>query len=177
MDIIIIIMLSMSTQVAPEDPIEMLLFPDSGVPNQQLLSVSSSSGTAVGSMANTTQSSSGSLQNEPIMPSLPLIENTGTVISTPAAITIEENAATAQHILDEYNRLYVVPPARKDLSFQFPAGLFNNEVNLVGSEEPYRHLLQELDNPSNFPDLFNQVPANPLRTQNAFQDLDLDIFD
>lgn len=168
-----------STQGAPDDPIaEMLLrFPEPGVPNQHLLPVGSSSGTTVGSMANTTQSSSATPQSEPILPSLPLVESTGTVISTPAAITMEENAATAQHILDEYNRLYVVPPPRKDLSFQFPAGLFNNEVNLVGSEEPYRHLLQELDNPANFPDLFNQVPANPLRTQNAFHDLDLDIFD
>lgn len=95
----------------------------------------------------------------------------------PAAITMEENAATAQHILDEYNRMYVVPPPRKDINFPFPSGLFNNEVDLVGSEEPYQHLLQELEDPSNFTDMFKQIPADPLRSQNPFQDLDLDIFD
>ena len=92
---------------------------------------------------------------------------------SPVTITIEENAATAQHILDEYNRTHTVPPVRKDLNYGFPEGLFTNEVNLVESEYPYRHLLQELDNPEMFTELFNPVPANPFQVSNAFQDLDL----
>ena len=100
-------------------------------------------------------------------------EASRTVISSPAAITMEENAATAQHILDEYNRVHTVPPVRKDLNYSFPEGLFTNEVNLVGSEYPYRHILQEFHNPAEFTDLFKQVPANPFNLPSAFEDLDL----
>ncbi len=77
------------------------------------------------------------------------------------AVTIQENAATAQHILDEYNRM-----PKKDMNFSFPPGLFSNEVNLVDSEYPYRHLLQEFDNPAEFTELFKQIPANPLKLPN-----------
>ena len=98
-------------------------------------------------------------------------EPSGTVISSPAAITMEENAATAQHILDEYNRVHTVQPVRKDMTFNFPPGLFSQEVDLSGSEFSYRQLLQELDDPAGFTELFKQVPANPLKVPNVFEDI------
>ena len=139
-----------------DDPLSMLLLPSSApVPS------------AGESLFTTTAPS------EVSQPSFMTTEMSGAAISTPAAVTIEENAATAQHILDEYNRMHTAPPVRKDMNFSFPPGLFSNEVNLVDSEYPYRHLLQELDNPAEFTELFKQVPANPLKMPNTFQDLDL----
>jgi len=137
------------------DPLSMLLFPPSGI------------APAV--------TSSGNIQfaGDMTRPAFIAPGNNGAAISTPAAITIEENAATAQHILDEYNRLHTAPPVNKDMNFNFPPGLFNGEVNLKGSEYPYRHLLQDLEHPEEFTELFKQVPANPLKLPNAFQDLDL----
>ena len=99
-----------------------------------------------------------------------------TLYFTPG-ITVEENAATAQRILDEYNRLNPEPTHRKDMSYNFPTDLFSTEVNLEGSQQAYQNILTELENPEEFQKLFNQVEADPFRPPNMFQDIDLDIFD
>ena len=92
-------------------------------------------------------------------------------------ITLEENAATVQRILDEYNSLNPEPTHRKDMNYSFPNDLFSTEVNLEGSQQAYQNILTELDNPEEFQKLFIQVEADPLRPQNMFHDIDLDIFD
>lgn len=143
------------------DPLSLLLMPSS--------TVTPGTSSVMGPSSFATQSA----PSDMAQPSFITADTSGAAISTPAAVTIEENAATAQHILDEYNRLHTAPPIRKDMNFSFPPGLFTHEVNLMGSEYPYRHLLQELDNPSEFTELFKQVPADPLKVPNAFQDLDL----
>ena len=103
---------------------------------------------------------------------------TGQVFSSPADTTFEENAATVQRILEEYHRLTAEPPNNKDMNYQFPPDLFTTEVDLEGSQQAYRNLLTELDNPADFGKLFNQVEADPLRPQTSlFQDINLDIFD
>lgn len=91
--------------------------------------------------------------------------------------TIEENAAAVQRILEDYNKMHAVPPHRRDMNYQFPQGLFSTEVNLEGSQEAYRHILTELDNPADFASLFNQIEAIPTRPQNVFPDINMDIFD
>ncbi|XP_064399542.1 protein cycle-like [Halichondria panicea] len=143
------------------DPLSMLLMSSSTPP----------AGPSSGDLALSFNTSSPSDMAQPT--TIVSAEMPGAAISTPAAVTIQENAATAQHILDEYNRMHTTPMVRKDLNISFPPGLFTNEVNLMGSEFPYRHLLQELENPAEFTELFKQVPANPLKLPNAFQDLDL----
>lgn len=100
-----------------------------------------------------------------------------TVLSTEAVTTIEENAATVQRILEDYNRMHTVPQQRKDMNYKFPEGLFNNEVDLLGSQEAYLNILTEFDNPADFTLLFDQVEADPMRPNNMFQDLSMDIFD
>ena len=92
-------------------------------------------------------------------------------------ITVEENAATVQRILDEYNRMNPEPVHRKDMNYSFPTDLFLSEVNLEGSQQAYQNILTELENPDEFQKLFIQVEADPLRPQNMFHDIDLDIFD
>ena len=141
------------------DPLSSLLFQPPG---------SQSAASSQVSMSQTTPTSSDMVPTPYLT-----TEPSGTVISSPAAITMEENAATAQHILDEYNRVHTVPrpPVRKDLTFNFPPGLFSNEVDLSGSEFSYRQLLQELDDPAGFTELFKQVPANPLKVPNVFEDI------
>ena len=94
-----------------------------------------------------------------------------------AGITVEENAATVQRILDEYNRMNPEPVHRKDMNYSFPPDLFSSEVNLEGSQQAYQNILTELENPEEFQKLFIQVEADPLRPQNMFHDIDLDIFD
>ena len=94
-----------------------------------------------------------------------------------AGITVEENAANAQRILDEYNRMNPEPTHRKDMNYTFPSDLFSTEVNLEGSQQAYQNILTELENPEEFQKLFNQVEADPFRPPNMFQDIDLDIFD
>jgi len=92
--------------------------------------------------------------------------------------TIEENAATVQRILEDYNRIHNVPQPRKDMDYKFPEGLFSTEVDLRGSQEAYRNILTEFDNPADFTLLFDQVEADPMRPpNNMFQDLSMDIFD
>ncbi len=150
----------MCTQGMLSDPLSMLL-----------MSSSTPTGPSSGDLSLSFNTSGPSDMAQPT--TIVSAEMSGAAISTPAAVTIQENAATAQHILDEYNRMHTAPMVRKDLNINFPPGLFTNEVNLMGSEFPYRHLLQELDNPAEFTELFKQVPANPLKLPNAFQDLDL----
>ena len=100
-----------------------------------------------------------------------------TVLSTDAVTTIEENAATVQRILEDYNRMHTAPQLRKDMNYKFPEGLFNTEVDLLGSQQAYQNILTEFDNPADFTMLFDQVEADPLRPSNMFQDLSMDIFD
>ena len=99
------------------------------------------------------------------------------MLSTPATTTIEENAATVQRILEDYNKMTAVPPHRKDMNYQFPDGLFSTEVDLEGSQEAYRNILQDLENPADFASLFDQVEADPMRSNNMFKDLNMDTFD
>ncbi len=99
------------------------------------------------------------------------------VLSTDAVTTIEENAATVQRILEDYNKMHAVPHPRKDMNYKFPEGLFNTEVDLLGSQEAYRNILTEFDNPADFSLLFDQVEADPMRQNTAFQDFSMDIFD
>lgn len=98
-------------------------------------------------------------------------------LATPAMTTIEENAAAVQRILEDYNKMHTAQPHRRDMNYQFPEGLFNTEVNLEGSQEAYRNILTELDNPADFATLFNQIEAIPTRPQNVFPDVNMDIFD
>lgn len=98
-------------------------------------------------------------------------------LSTPAMTTIEENAAAVQRILEDYNKMHTLPPHRRDMNYPFPEGLFSTDVNLEGSQEAYRNILTELDNPGDFASLFNQIEAIPTRQQNVFPDVNMDIFD
>ena len=98
-------------------------------------------------------------------------------LSTPAMTTIEENAAAVQRILEDYNKMHTAPPHRRDMNYHFPEGLFSTEVNLEGSQEAYRNILSELDDPADFATLFNQIEAVPTRPQNIFPDVNMDIFD
>ena len=109
--------------------------------------------------------------------STPVAANMRPVITVPASTTLEENAATAQRFLEEYNRLNTVPPHRKDMNYNFPPGLFSTEVDLEGSQQAYRNLLVDLDRPEEFQRLFDQVEADPFHPQNVFQDIDFDVFD
>lgn len=94
----------------------------------------------------------------------------------PSTTTLEENAATAQRFLEEYQRMNVTPPLRKDMNYEFPSGLFTTEVDLAGSQLAYRNLLLDLDNPEDFEQLFEQIEADPFRAQNIFEDIDLECF-
>ena len=98
-------------------------------------------------------------------------------LSTPAMTTIEENAAAVQRILEDYNKMHTNPPHRKDMKYPFPEGLFNTEVNLEGSQEAYRNIITELENPADFASLFDQIEAIPTRQNNVFPDMNMDIFD
>ena len=91
--------------------------------------------------------------------------------------TIEENAAAVQRILENYNKSHAVPAHRRDMNYQFPEGLFNTEVNLEGSQEAYRNIITELDNPGDFASLFDQIEAIPTRQSNMFPDVNMDMFD
>lgn len=99
------------------------------------------------------------------------------VRSTPAMTTIEENAATVQRILEDYNKIHSRPIHRRDMNYPFPEGLFNTEVNLEDSQGAYRNIMTEFDNPADFTALFDQIEADPLRPNNMFQDINMDIFD
>lgn len=91
--------------------------------------------------------------------------------------TIEENAAAVQRILEDYNKMHAAPSHRRDMNYQFPEGLFNTEVNLEGSQEVYRNIISELENPADFASLFDQIEAIPTRQTNMFPDVNMDIFD
>ena len=101
----------------------------------------------------------------------------GSVLSTPASTTFEENAATVERILDEYHKANTQPPHRKDHNYNFPQGLFTSEIDLEGSQQAYQNVLHGLDNPEEFLQMFNQIEADPLRPQNIFGDIDFDPFD
>lgn len=99
-------------------------------------------------------------------------------LSTPAMTTIEENAAAVQRILEDYNKMQTNPPPhRKDMKYPFPEGLFNTEVNLEGSQEAYRNMTTELENPADFASLFDQIEAIPTPQNYIFADMNMDIFD
>lgn len=96
-------------------------------------------------------------------------------LSTPAMTTIEENAAAVQRILEDYNKMHTAPPHRRDMNYQVPEGLLNTE--LEGSQQAYRNIITELDNPADFASLFDQIEAIPTRQNNMFPDVNMDIFD
>ena len=92
----------------------------------------------------------------------------------PADTTVQ---MTTQEIVDNYLRLTMPPPHRRDFNYSFPPGLFTSEVDLEGSAQAYRHLIDGLENSSDLQQLLNQVDADPFKSTNIFNELDLDIFD
>lgn len=68
-------------------------------------------------------------------------------------------------------------PHRRDFNYSFPPGLFPAEVDLEGSAQAYHSLIDGLENCSDLQQLLNQVDADPFRSNNIFNELDLDIFD
>ena len=100
------------------------------------------------------------------------------ILTTPAATTLEENAATAHRVLEQYQKQTASPPHRKDLNFEFPPGLFpEKEVDLEGSLQAYQILQQGMENPEQFLDMFVQREADPFHQQHMFGDIDFNVFD
>ena len=112
------------------------------------------------------------------VPSSYVLAPTGPILTTPAATTLEENAATAHRVLEQYQKQTASPPHRKDLNFEFPPGLFpEKEVDLEGSLQAYQILQQGMENPEQFLDMFVQREADPFHQQHMFGDIDFDVFD
>jgi aryl hydrocarbon receptor nuclear translocator len=105
-------------------------------------------------------------------------EPSNVVLMQPADTTVQENALATQKIVDNYLKQVMPPPHRKDMNYEFPPGLFTDEVDLEGSAQAYYNLIEGLENSSDFQQLLNQVDADPFKTSsNVFTELDLDIFD
>uniref|UniRef100_A0A1X7TVM0 Uncharacterized protein n=1 Tax=Amphimedon queenslandica TaxID=400682 RepID=A0A1X7TVM0_AMPQE len=98
------------------------------------------------------------------------------VVTQPADTTVQENAVTAQRLVDNYLKMITPTPHRKDFNYGFPPGLFPAEVDLEGSAQAYHSLIDGLENCSDLQQLLNQVDADPVRSNNIFNELDLDIF-
>ena len=114
-------------------------------------------------------------------------------LTSPAETSLEENAAKAQQMLEEYQQQVAQPQRRKDLNVEFPPGLFpaNTEIDLEGSQQvgsiwnilytkscivwpqAYQILQAGLDDPSQFMSLFTQLEADPFRQQHMLGDIDL----
>lgn len=95
--------------------------------------------------------------------------------------TFEQNQATAQNAitqmgLDPTNPFAPKPqPPLPGQQVPVPPGLFDGPINIDDSKEAYMALLRGLDNPQDFPLLFEQVEADPFNTTHpALRDLDLD---
>lgn len=93
----------------------------------------------------------------------------------------EQNQATAHNAvsqmgLDPNNPFAPRPqPPLPTQQVPVPAGLFDGPINIDDSKEAYMALLRGLDNPHDFPLLFEQVEADPFNaTHPALKDLDLD---
>ena len=93
----------------------------------------------------------------------------------------EQNQATAHNAvsqmgLDPNNPFAPRPqPPLPTQQVPVPAGLFDGPINIDDSKEAYMALLRGLDNPHDFPLLFEQVEADPFNaTHPALRDLDLD---
>ena len=99
------------------------------------------------------------------------------IVTQPADTTVQENALTAQKLVDNYLKMTTPTPHRKDFNYGFPPGLFPAEVDLEGSAQAYHSLIDGLENCSDLQQLLNQVDADPFRSNNIFNELDLDIFD
>lgn len=99
------------------------------------------------------------------------------VVSQSADITVEQNAVTAQKIVDEYIKMTAPPPHRKDMNYSFPAGLFPGEVDLEGSAQAYHHLIDGLEENQDLQQILNQIDADPFRPSSVFGDLEFDLFD
>lgn len=99
------------------------------------------------------------------------------VVMQPADTTVQENAITAQKIVDKYLKMTAPPVHRKDMNYGFPPGLFPSEVDLEGSAQAYHSLIDGLENCTDIQQLLNQVDADPFRSTSIFSELDLDIFD
>lgn len=100
-----------------------------------------------------------------------------TVVSQPADTTVQENAVTAQKIVDNYLKMNVAPPPRRDFNYSFPPGLFPGEVDLEGSAQAYHNLIDGLDSNIDLQQLLNQVDADPFKSSAILNELDFDIFD
>ena len=98
------------------------------------------------------------------------------VVSQPSKVTVEQNAATAQRILEDYLKKNAPPPRRKDTNYPFPPGLFQSEVDLEGSAQAYHYHIEGLDS-NDLQQILNQVDADPFKPNNVFDDLDFDFFD
>ena len=96
-------------------------------------------------------------------------------LSTETATTLEDNAATVQRILEDYNRMNVLPHPRKDMSNKLTEAMSNTEMGLPGSQQTYRNILTEFDNPADFALLFDQVESDSMQPSNMLQDLSMDI--
>jgi PAS domain-containing protein len=97
------------------------------------------------------------------------------LLTSPADTSLEENAATAKRVLEQYQQHVAPPPHRKDLNMEFPPGLFppEKEINLEDSHQAYQILQAGLEDPTQFIDLFTQVEADPFRQQHMLGDIDL----
>ena len=100
------------------------------------------------------------------------------ILTTPATTMLEENAATAHRVLEQYQKQTASPPHRKDLNIEFPPSLFpEKEVDLEGSLQAYQILQQGMENPEQFLDMVVQREADPFQQQHMFGDIDFDVFD
>ena len=82
------------------------------------------------SLLPTSSSSLNVASSYSLPPSAPLL-------TSPADTSLEENAATAKRVLEQYQQQVAPPPHRKDLNMEFPPGLFppEKEINLEDSHQ------------------------------------------
>ena len=107
--------------------------------------------------------------------------NSGGVDMMRHVAIFEQNQATAHNAVSQMgldpNNPFVPkpPPSLPTQQVPVPQGLFDNPINIDDSKEAYMALLRGLDNPHDFPLLFEQVEADPFNaTHPALRDLDLD---
>ena len=136
-----------------------------------------------GGMSNTVNGQGGWGMSSQMLPqSSPSMDamNSGPGMMRHVAI-FEQNQATAhdavsQMGLDPNNPFVPKPqPPLPTQQVPVPSGLFDGPINIEDSKEAYMALLRGLDNPQDFPLLFEQVEADPFNTAHpALRDLDLD---
>ena len=67
-----------------------------------------------------------------------------------------------------------VPKPQHQPNVLFEPSLFNQPINFEDSRQAYKAIISGLNNPDDFPSLFDQVDADPFNPIHPLKDLDLD---